>query len=88
MAGFLSGVFDGGNQSAENAQQAGAHDALDLDASLTVSDSESFQFEDMNDTTHDVSNEQDVTIDLSAHAVLAVAADTSQGAFTGDGFEE
>ena len=88
MAGFLSGVFDDGGGSAANAQQVGAQDALDLDQGFTVSQGESGEFEDMNGTSHSYSNEQDVTVDVSAHAVLAVAVDATPGAFTGDGFEE
>lgn len=89
MAGFLTGVFDdGGSQSAGNDQQVAGGDSFDADPSLTVSDSEEFGFEDMNGTEHSYSNSQEVTVNTDTHAMLGVAADLSQGAFTGDGFEE
>ena len=88
MSGFLTGVFDDGSHSADNAQHVGAQDEAGIDQSFTVTDAESLQFEDMNGTTHSYSNSQDVTVDVGTHAMLAVAVDTAQGAFNGDGFEE
>lgn len=89
MAGFLTGVFDGGDDSrSAEAQHLGASDQFDADPSITVGHSESVAYEDMNGTEHSYSNSQELTLDVSTHAMLGVAADASQGAFNGNGFEE
>lgn len=89
MAGFLTDMFDDGSSTeTTNAQSLGVEEAFDVEQSFTVSHSESFGFEDMNGTQHSYSNSQDVTLDVSVHALVGVAAETTQGVATGDGFEE
>lgn len=83
MPGFLSSVFeDGGSQSAGNAQSVSVADQFDVDESFTVGGSQSIGFTDMNGTDHEFSNSQEITVDVSADALVGAGADTSQGIAT------
>ena len=80
MPGLLSSMFDGGGDASQGSSQtehAGAHGDTGASPEIAIHSEQSGSYEDMDGTTHEWSNSNDLALHTDVQATFTVAADAT-----------